>query len=342
MSMDWRDVGAVPGYQVNEKGDVRRYGKPTLLSQYKTASGYLQVKLTHQAKSSSHLVHRLVADAFLQHDETTPTVNHKNHVKTDNRLENLEWMSAREQNIHKRKRKGPLHGTERAVCSLTMTDRTDVTLYASARAAAAAFNRHKGSKITAAVRTGKSAYGYFWRYGDQDTTLPGEEWQLLPAERVGVTGFMISSRGRLKTNRGRICTAKPRTNGYLGTKIAGKVVSMHRLVAEAFIPRQTGKNVVNHIDGDKHNAAATNLEWTDNAGNARHAAETGLRQGLRAVAQFTRSGVAVASYPSIALAGRKTGLFGTSIQSACQQTRYTAGGFYWRYACQLAASGPPH
>lgn len=55
-----------------------------------------------------------------------------------------------------------------------------------------------------------------------------------------------------------------------------KQVNIHRLVAEHFCERPDGCNVVNHIDGDKTNNNASNLEWTTPAGNAKHAAENGL------------------------------------------------------------------
>ena len=51
---------------------------------------------------------------------------------------------------------------------------------------------------------------------------------------------------------------------------------VHRLVAEAFIENKDGKEHVNHIDGDKRNNRASNLEWSTNLENARHAINNGL------------------------------------------------------------------
>ncbi len=53
---------------------------------------------------------------------------------------------------------------------------------------------------------------------------------------------------------------------------------VHRLVADAFCVKPEGCNVVNHLDGTRTNNEATNLEWTTNKGNAKHAYETGLNR----------------------------------------------------------------
>lgn len=51
---------------------------------------------------------------------------------------------------------------------------------------------------------------------------------------------------------------------------------LHRVLAECFLPREEGKNFVNHKDGNKRNFALENLEWSTSRENCRHAIETGL------------------------------------------------------------------
>lgn len=51
---------------------------------------------------------------------------------------------------------------------------------------------------------------------------------------------------------------------------------VHRIVAEAWIPRLEGRHCVNHIDGNKANNHVSNLEWCTHAENMRHAAKNGL------------------------------------------------------------------
>jgi len=66
--------------------------------------------------------------------------------------------------------------------------------------------------------------------------------------------------------------------GYLKVCICGKQVSIHRMVAEAFIKKPIDGNIyeVNHIDGNKKNNKAGNLEWVTKSQNIKHAYRIGL------------------------------------------------------------------
>lgn len=68
----------------------------------------------------------------------------------------------------------------------------------------------------------------------------------------------------------RYITVSPRINGK------NKTLYVHRLVAEAFIPNTNGKPQVNHINGDRTNNRASNLEWVTAKENGSHAARKGL------------------------------------------------------------------
>lgn len=93
---EWRDVlGFEELYQVSNLGNVRtvKRGEATAMSQEEHWNGYLSVHLRNKGVERRASVHRLVAEAFIPNPDGLRDVNHKNGIKTDNRVENLEWLS---------------------------------------------------------------------------------------------------------------------------------------------------------------------------------------------------------------------------------------------------------
>ena len=87
-------------YAITEEGQVWSYKSNRFLSPTLLASGYLQVELYKNGKGKKFLVHRLVAEAFLPNPEELPQVNHISEIKTDNRVSNLCWMTAKDNDNH--------------------------------------------------------------------------------------------------------------------------------------------------------------------------------------------------------------------------------------------------
>jgi predicted DNA-binding protein YlxM (UPF0122 family) len=97
MSEKWREA---PGYQsieVSDKGRVRKNGN--LYSPPMGSLGYLRIN----AEGTQERVHRVVAKAFLEQPRPDAEVNHKNGNKTDNRVENLEWVTKSQNMKHAHK-----------------------------------------------------------------------------------------------------------------------------------------------------------------------------------------------------------------------------------------------
>ena len=88
-------------YQVSNSGRMKslKHGKERFLKPVQTPGGYQQVCL-YNGKAKRDLVHRLVARAFIPNPENKRTVNHKNGIKTDNRVDNLEWATYSENCLH--------------------------------------------------------------------------------------------------------------------------------------------------------------------------------------------------------------------------------------------------
>ena len=99
----WKDVKGYEGlYQVSNTGKVKslHYGKEKLLADRFDKKGYLSVRLFKNGKSKTFKVHRLVAQTYIVNPYNKGQVNHINGVKTDNRIENLEWCTNYENCVH--------------------------------------------------------------------------------------------------------------------------------------------------------------------------------------------------------------------------------------------------
>ena len=95
-------------------------------------------------------------------------------------------------------------------------------------------------------------------------------------KEIAKTGYEVSDMGRIR--RGvRILAGSYHSDGYIFTTIDGKQIPIHRFVANAFIPNPDHKPEVNHIDGNKMNNSASNLEWVTRSENMIHAVTHGLQ-----------------------------------------------------------------
>lgn len=99
MTEIWKDIEGYEGkYQVSNLGNVRslNYNRTRGIKALKcwlSGAGYNTITLCLNGRGESFTVHRLVAQTFIPNPNNYPCVNHKNEIKTDNRVENLEWCT---------------------------------------------------------------------------------------------------------------------------------------------------------------------------------------------------------------------------------------------------------
>lgn len=151
--------------------------------------------------------------------------------------------------------------------------------------------------------------------------------------------YEVSNLGRVK-NKTTNHIQKPRksNSGYLYVSLYkdGKEHNrfIHRLVAKSFLSNPNNYPEVNHIDEDKENNCAVNLEWCTRIYNANYGTRnirSAVNRGL-SVEQYSLDGKLIATFSSIKEAARKSNITFTSIQRCCYNIYSQAGGYIWRFA----------
>ncbi len=116
MNEIWKDVIGYEGiYQVSNLGNVKRIidsnnqFKSNHVLKFNIIKGYCHVQLHKNSTCKCFRVHRLVASSFIPNLDNKPHVNHINGIKDDNRVENLEWCTPSENELHKHRVLGKTH-----------------------------------------------------------------------------------------------------------------------------------------------------------------------------------------------------------------------------------------
>jgi len=107
MAEIWKDIRGFPGYKISSEGRVSSCknfrgeltNKSHLLKPRTNPNGYKVVSLYNDKKPSQLSVHRLVAQTFMSIDDDSLVVDHLDDDKTNNSVDNLEWVTSKENSI---------------------------------------------------------------------------------------------------------------------------------------------------------------------------------------------------------------------------------------------------
>ena len=163
---NYREIEGFPNYYVTEDGHIWSGWRNQYVSEILMENGYYRVVLSKHNKSHNFLVHRLVAQAFIPNPDNKPCVNHKDLNRENNSVENLEWVTYKENNNYADhgKKNGAAHS--KRVGQYDAKTKELIAIYDSMVAAAKAVG---GSSSNIGACCNKkphylTAYGYIWRF----------------------------------------------------------------------------------------------------------------------------------------------------------------------------------
>ena len=162
----WKNIDIATNYEVSNLGNIRNIKSGQILNPGISGNGYKQVslKMNDTGKFKKQYVHRLVAQYWLDNPENKREVNHKNLDRTDNRAENLEWLTSSENQKHKFEN-SDYKTSNRPVVQMDLNDNV-IAIFDSVIAAARELNisRQGIDKVVHGTYGRITAGGYKWKF----------------------------------------------------------------------------------------------------------------------------------------------------------------------------------
>nr|QBK85312.1 MAG: HNH endonuclease [Iridovirus LCIVAC01] len=338
---EWRIVPQNKNYEVSNFGRVRNKKKKNILTNQIRSSGYESIGLSSQNRVKKHLIHRLVARAFIPNPNKFPFVNHKDRNRSYNRVENLEWVNQSMNMKHSIESGAKRY--KRAVW-LRNLESKEVKEFNSLIEAAKAVGCTP-ENISASIKRNGTSAGFKW--GFVEKKIKEEAREDIPWKEIdSYPGYRIYNNGQIYSDK---------TNKYINLRIRGgyyrinlyhnnirRTYSVHRLIAQYFCENLDKKPIVNHKDGNKLNNHYTNLEWVTQSENVKHSYSLGLQTAKR-INQYARKDkdkrVILCTFNNIREAtesvkfksrGTISSIM-TYISMACTDVRNTAYSYRWGY-----------
>lgn len=180
----WKDIKDYEGlYQVSDRGNVRSIVRKDsigrkidgrILKPIPNTNGYIRVGLCKNGIRKNKYVHRLVAEAFIPNPEKLPEVNHKDEIKTNNELSNLEWCTSEYNSNHGTRNKRVAQAHSIRVKAVNVKTGEVLTFNSTAEAGRNGYSRgrvsdacrgdYKNGRTGKLIGDGRTYRGHRWSY----------------------------------------------------------------------------------------------------------------------------------------------------------------------------------
>lgn len=169
MEEQWRVIEEATNYEVSNLGNIRNSKTNRLLNPTPSPGGYAQVSIRIKSsnKFEKRYVHRLVAQYWIDNPENKREVNHLDCDKTNNNVNNLEWVTSSENQKYRYKKEERIKTSNRKVGNFD-ADGNLISIFFSIADAARAVGGVRGpiDKVCRKEPGRKTAYGWRWEYLD--------------------------------------------------------------------------------------------------------------------------------------------------------------------------------
>ena len=166
----WKPIDGFKGYKISNDGFVYSEKTNRVLNKINNSSGYYHICLINNGKMQYQLLHRLIAQAFIPNPHNKPFINHIDGDKKNNKIDNLEWVTNKE-NIRHAFEIGLMNGKpstrKKQIIQIDKKTNKVICEYNSQLEASKKLNIHPGSLSQCLNGKYKTAGGYIWKYKEE-------------------------------------------------------------------------------------------------------------------------------------------------------------------------------
>lgn len=322
-------------YKVSDTGQIWSNKRNIYLKNH-IRNGYCSISLYNGNLNIKKTfdIHNLVAIAFIgPRPSLGYIINHKNGIKIDNRVDNLEWITYSGNTKHALDN-GLIKPHYKSVSQYDLNNNL-IAIYNSIEEASKSTGANAKHIPSVCRGLRNTCGGYIWRYTNEEKdgiNNDNEEKIYIP----DFPNYAVTKSGKIFSNSYR-SYLKPKVleDGYCTVKLSNKNIKkdfyIHYLVALVLIPNPDNKPYVNHKNGNKSDNSLENLEWVTHKENMHHANQFIKFNHGKSIIQMSLNGEFIKQYDNIRQASIENNIDASSIVKSCKNKVKSAGGYIWIY-----------